>query len=445
MKKIIFAIFLWILPLTVYAGNISWESTTHSYNDTYDIIIKANDTSANYFSGTLNITNGTITKISMSNGWINKTGGSNSFYFYHNGISSGSFVIATVTVKMTGHSTYYIGNPNYGTNKCTKDNYNILYNENGNVVDQNTYNNSYCSKSNDATLKSLEINNYSLNKIFNKNSTTYNTFVPNNISSVSFKAEPNHPKAIITSGLSCNLKGNITVCRIEVKAENGKTNTYFVNVYKNNDSNNTSNNDINNFKVHNGVLNKPFNINTNYYEVKVDDNTDYIYFEFDTPSNHYNQKCSSKADTCSFNVNVNNRKYSYTFKLNSNNNIATTNTNNTSSNNSYTTKKVKSATSNNSTKKNAKTNKDGSVSKQNEVTIEETNKNDEIINDEDKTINPIDNSKKRNKKEVKEEETTKEQENDSKKDVFQKNTFFVILAGVNLTLGIIIGRFIKRR
>ena len=168
MKKIKTILILFIitilLPFVVEAGNIRFNYPTKTSANTYEFTLTVDNINLNSISGSIGVTNGTITKITMSNNWINKTGTNNTFYFYHDGASTGSYTVATIEVTMTGNSEYTINNLKYGLNKCVMEQGNY-FGENGNLVSKSTYE-STCSKSKDATLKSITVSSGTLSPKF---------------------------------------------------------------------------------------------------------------------------------------------------------------------------------------------------------------------------------------------------------------------------------------
>lgn len=87
-------------------------------------------------------------------------------------------------------------------------------------------------QSNDATLKSLIPNRGTLSPSFSSNTTSYTLEVDSNVNTVSFTATTTDRGATVQSGTTCTLQGNSTACNIIVKAENGTTKRYTVNVNK---------------------------------------------------------------------------------------------------------------------------------------------------------------------------------------------------------------------
>lgn len=86
------------------------------------------------------------------------------------------------------------------------------------------------TKSNDATLKSLDVSGFTLNPTFKSNVNTYSIRVNNNITGLKVTAIANSDKASVSiSGNSDWKEGNNTIT-IKVTAEDGTVNNYIVNV-----------------------------------------------------------------------------------------------------------------------------------------------------------------------------------------------------------------------
>lgn len=88
------------------------------------------------------------------------------------------------------------------------------------------------SKNNDSSLKSLSATGYTLVPGFTPNNKNYTLEAASNAKSIKFNAVPNHDKASIVSGETCDLTDKTTTCNIVVKAEDGSTSTYSVAVTK---------------------------------------------------------------------------------------------------------------------------------------------------------------------------------------------------------------------
>ncbi len=315
MKVIKRILFLWtllfVLPCVVEAGSIQFNKPEKVSNTSYKFTLTVQDMELNHISGNIAITNGTISSIELANGWMSKTGTDHRFYFYHNGISTGNYTIATIYVSMTGNSEYRIQDVDYRTLQCTKDIYGTYFGDRGNVVSESVFQ-SVCGKSKDASLKSLSISNGTLSPTFSSSLEIYSATVENSVSAVSFSAIPNHNKAKVISGMNCALKVGLTTCKIVVQAEAGNTKTYSVTVVRKGSSGDgwhlSSDASIRDLQVHNGTLTTPFSSSKTEYDVKVSKGVTQISFSFVMNSN--GQKFSS--DVCKITPDTNKCKLTIT-------------------------------------------------------------------------------------------------------------------------------------
>lgn len=442
-KIIVISLFSLGLVNVVEAGTISFNNPKKISDNKYRFTLTVNDIDLNYLSGNIKITNGTLTKVTMANQWISETGNNNTFYFYRNGLGNEEPLIATFEVEMTGNSEYTVDNLKYGMLKCQKDNYGHYFGPTGNLVAASSFA-SLCTKSNDATLKSLSSKAGTLSPVFSSNNYSYFLQVNKYATAVFFDAIPNNEKAEVKSGKSCTLKDTITKCNIIVKSEAGTTKTYTVTVSKTKDTSTF----VDNFKVHNGVLNQEFNKNTLSYKITPNEGAEYIYFSFDLNGiTHESQKCSVNSSTCTLTISNMGEKRTYSFMLennedeieepNNNNNTSNTNNNNNSNN------------SNNNNNNNNVVNKPNDKNQTNNNKTE-TSKNENVQEEEEEeTKDPIEENKNSNKKEEKNEvDVNDDKDNEDKKEenkANDKNNFLVILCVVNVFLGIAIGFFVKKR
>lgn len=131
-------------------------------------------------------------------------------------------------------------------------------------------------KSNDATLKKLDVSGYTLTPTFKSNVNNYSMKVRNNITSLNVTAIPNNNEAqVVISGNKNWKEGNNTVT-IKVTAEDGTVNTYIVNVERASSNNNTktdnksNDNFLKSLTVKSSHEMEPsFNKNVNTYNIKV--------------------------------------------------------------------------------------------------------------------------------------------------------------------------------
>ncbi len=378
--KIIFllTIAVMLLPLMVNAGAIRFNNPVKTSNNTYEFTLTIENMNLNYISGDLKITNGKITKINMSSSWINKTDNSHSFYFYHNGRSSGNYKVATIEVTMTDNSEYTVNNLKYGLNKCHIDSYGNYFGENGNIVSKAIYD-ATCKISKDASLKYLKANEGKLSPIFESTLELYSMTVENQTDKITFEATPNNSKTKIISRLSCSLKVGINLCKIVTQAEAGNQKTYTITVTRKNENNLILSNDasISNLEVHGGTLTKKFSANIKEYNVKVDKNTKNIYFTFVTNSNkqkYTSKPCSITEDTktCKLTITAEDgiTKNSYLFYILHENASIDKNENNNTSNdtsNSHPSNPTKDPNNSTDSKKDPIVNNDTNSSNQEEI------------------------------------------------------------------------------
>lgn len=131
-------------------------------------------------------------------------------------------------------------------------------------------------KSNDATLKKLDVSGYTLTPTFKSNVNNYSMKVRNNITSLNVTAIPNNNEAqVVISGNKNWKEGNNTVT-IKVTAEDGTVNTYIVNVERASSNNNTktdnksNDNYLKSLTVKSSHEMEPsFNKDVNTYNIKV--------------------------------------------------------------------------------------------------------------------------------------------------------------------------------
>lgn len=86
------------------------------------------------------------------------------------------------------------------------------------------------TKSNDATLKSLDVSGFTLNPTFKSNVNTYSIRVNNNITGLKVTAIANSDKASVSISGNSDWKEGTNTITIKVTAEDGTVNNYIVNV-----------------------------------------------------------------------------------------------------------------------------------------------------------------------------------------------------------------------
>ncbi len=298
MKRLKFVVFLFCLFLAcnrVHASSISLTDSKKTSATTYEFALTIQDMKLNTIQGTFNITNGSISRITMQSNWINKTGTNNEFYFYHDGAISGNYTIAIIEVTMHDNSRYSLPKVSYNYNTCMKDIYGNFFGENGTLVLESEFNKT-CSKSKDASLKSLKPNVGSLSPSFDSSLELYSMTVENQVRSITWNAIPNGTHAKVISGTTCSLNPGVNLCKIVIAAEAGNQKTYTVTVTRKYENNKIASNDasISNLVVHGGILSPSFQPDKKVYSVKVGKTTQKLYFTFITNSD----KKSHTSDAC---------------------------------------------------------------------------------------------------------------------------------------------------
>lgn len=445
MKKIrtylIGMMMLLLFPILVKAGEIRFNEPVKTSNNTYEFTLTVDNIKLNTISGNIGVTNGKITKVTMSNSWLNKTGNNNTFYFYRNGGMTGSYTVATIEVTMTDNSKYTINNLSYKLNKCVTDSYGNYFGENGSLVSKSTYD-ATCSISKDASLKSITPSSGSIAPKFDPSLELYSITVNNNVSSINWNPVVNNAKAKVISGSTCSLKVGVNLCKIVVQAEAGNQKTYTITTTRKNAANNTLSTDasISNLEVHGGTLTKTFDPNIHEYDVKMNKNASSLYFTFVTNSNkqkHTSKSCTitEATKTCKLTITAEDgvTKNSYLFNIIQENNSSTGSP--SSSSNSSSTNKTNTITNKNNQSSTSK--KEDNSSSNIEVDVE----NEEIKENKDLE---------QNAETIEEQiENTEEKENTIKiplmnKDV-SKDIVGKVVAVLDLILGVGIGVFITKR
>lgn len=133
------------------------------------------------------------------------------------------------------------------------------------------------TKSNDATLKSLSVNGYTLSPVFSSNITSYEVTVPNDITSIKINGSVNHSKATVTGLGNITLTGDSTTVEIKVTAEDGTVKKYTLKINKESHdepvvSEKSSDATLKKLNVSGYTLNPTFNKNTKTYSMKVNNN-----------------------------------------------------------------------------------------------------------------------------------------------------------------------------
>lgn len=312
---------------------------------TYQFEIKINNFNVNNITGIFDIQKGQIKNIEMANGWENKTGLNNNFYFSASKTMTGSYLVATITVEGDMDSSYQIKNLTYHNLKCQENAYGSYYNQAGTKVNYNEYQKS-CLNSN-TNLKSLGLNKGTLSPAFNKDIYEYNAEVAYSVDHVKIYALTEASTSKIISSDICNLNEGTNTCKVVVKAEDESLKTYTI-VINRKSKENTNNNSsividdtITNFKVINADLQEPFNQDKINYNLKVHEGKTEIYFKFTQGGIEYTSKsCNTSQGVakCLLSITsyLDNQTTTYTFNI-LNNEIPVINTTNKTESNKTTT------------------------------------------------------------------------------------------------------------
>lgn len=121
------------------------------------------------------------------------------------------------------------------------------------------------NKGNNNNLKSLEVEGYKLEPLFNKSTTLYMLTLPNDIKTVNIKATPEDQNATITGTGSITVYTGENQLLVEVTSESGNTKAYTILLTKEGNKNNL----IKELIVNNGKLTSEFDSKINNYNITV--------------------------------------------------------------------------------------------------------------------------------------------------------------------------------
>ncbi len=124
--------------------------------------------------------------------------------------------------------------------------------------------------STDSTLKELNVSDYALSPIFNKNTTSYKVTVPYSVTSLDLSAVANDNNALVVITGNSNFKvGSNNIVKVNVTAEDGSRTTYTINVTRLNKNQNETNANLSSLSVDGYILNPTFNKDTINYSINV--------------------------------------------------------------------------------------------------------------------------------------------------------------------------------
>lgn len=271
----------------VNAGTLSWKNATQLSSNTFEFYLEASDLNLNYVSGIWEIENGKIIDITMNDGWINKTGNNNTFYYVHDGIKSGNYKIATIKIELVADGKTKINQIDMGSNKCLKDSYANYFSPSGTIINEQDY--KKVCLSNDASLKNLILSDGTLSPSFQSNITNYTTTVSYQVNQLRYTPILNNQKAKIISENHCSLVVGENVCKIIVEAEDKSQKTYMIYVTRESEkTNETINNDtsIRDLTIENGILTEEFDPKQKEYTIEIDESVKTITLKYTMNANN---------------------------------------------------------------------------------------------------------------------------------------------------------------
>lgn len=208
--------------------------------------------------------------------------------------------VASININATkednGATITGLGNKklNYGANKFTI----TVKAENGSTKNYIVTVNREDERSNDATLKSISINNGTLSPSFNSSTMDYNIEVPYEVSKLNINAVANDSKAKVSVSNPDLVEEETTKVTIKVTAENGSTKTYTINVKRGKNPNKVLNTDnkLLSLTPSIGILSPVFSSDTNNYFIYLPYEVEEISFEYEISDKKYGKVEESKID-----------------------------------------------------------------------------------------------------------------------------------------------------
>jgi len=268
-------------PTTANAGD------TITLNIMLDIISYGNATSLSYYNGRMNFDASKIQYINYEyiNGDHSAVGDTGNWYpgvfsFAPRAISTGStgvkvrfkindtiadgttlnFATSSSITRMNSNvpndeGKYYFDMPTTGStlsirvanpsnNTTSNPNNNTSQSKSNNTTESKSENNQIQSKSSNADLKSLSVDKYSFDKVFNPNTLEYNIKVASDTNEIDINYETEDAKSTVEIIGNKALKFGNNVIKIVVTAEDGTTKEYIINVEKTNDKTKAGNNNL---------------------------------------------------------------------------------------------------------------------------------------------------------------------------------------------------------
>lgn len=254
-------LFIGIKNTMAASANISLNGNgTVENNKTFTLDIYANNINGSLMSagGVITSSNPSCVSLVSLEALPGVTNGSKFAYSNAAGVT-GSSKIGTATFKAAGEpcqSTITFGDLKVAFTDGTNLNLGAV-SKSINVVRYSTNNN----------LKSLSVSAGSLSPGFSPGNTNYSVSVPDAVSSITISAEAEDGKASVSGAGNKSLKYGSNKFTISVRAENGATKEYSINV--NREDNRSSDANLKSLKVNNGTLSPSFSAGTTSYTVDV--------------------------------------------------------------------------------------------------------------------------------------------------------------------------------
>ncbi len=192
---------------------ISLSASTVTKGNSVSLYIKGNELTGGF---TISSSNSNVASISTNTAWVEN----NTATITVSAISSGS---STITVTPTT-----VSDDNGNDLTLSAKTLTITVTEPSNNKPNNNSSNNNIKKSNDATLKKLEIENIKLDKEFKSDITEYKVEVEAGTEKIKVTAEANHSKASVSGTGEITVKPGANKIEVIVAAEDGTTKTYTI-------------------------------------------------------------------------------------------------------------------------------------------------------------------------------------------------------------------------
>ena len=252
------------------------SSATVGFNGNSTVAIDNNIT-IDLYVGNISDTNGGITSISSNlvfdSEYLEYVSGNLLYSGYQGGINpSNNYKISAVGTDgistKTSVFSFTFKAKKAGTTQVTVANLKVSDNSgkfNATVVPKNITITS-ATKSNDATLKSLGVTDYTLSPSFSKNVTSYNLTLPEGVTSINITGSPTDTKASVAGIGKVTLSGN--TAKVTVTAEDGTTTKdYVINIQRSQPQSQSSDATLKSLGVTNYTLSPSFSKDVTSYNL----------------------------------------------------------------------------------------------------------------------------------------------------------------------------------